>query len=77
MSKIIFPINSFVVRDSLEVPQSFTQNLEYFTEENLIEQFRHAVVEEKQIFYSKIPKLDISVETEPFPFDINMFNEES
>ena len=35
------------------------------------------MTEEKQIFYSKnlIPK--IYVETEPFPFDIDLFNEES
>ena len=75
--KILFPINALVIRKTLEVPLSFTLNWEYFVKENLIEQFRHAVVEEKQVFYSKILKLDVSVADEPFPFDINMFNEES
>ena len=48
-----------------------------FHEENLIEQFRHAIVEEKQIFYSKIIKPYIYVANEPFPLDIILFNEES
>ena len=76
-SKIIFPIKSLVIRELLEVPLSFTLNHEYFVEENLIEQFRHAVVEEKQVVYSKILKPDVFVAYEPFPFDINLFNEES
>ena len=76
-SKILRTINSLVVRDALEVPQSFTQNLEYFAEESLIEQFRHAVAEEKQIFNSKSLKPEISIESEPFPLDIGLFNEET
>ena len=51
--KIIFPINSILIRESLEVPLSFTQNQEYLIEENLIKQFRYTNVEEKQVFNSK------------------------
>ena len=76
-SKILFPINALVVRDSLELPQLFTQNLDYFAEESLIEQFKHAIIEDKRIFYSKIINPDISIETKHFPIDINLFNEES
>ena len=47
--KIFFPINALVFIDSLQVPHSFTQKLEYFTKENLIEHFRHATVEEKNL----------------------------
>ena len=35
-SKIICPINALIVQDSLTVPPTFTQNLEYFSEEDLI-----------------------------------------
>ena len=76
-SKILCPINSLVVRDTLEVSQSFAQNLEYFMEESVIELYRHATIEEKQAFMSESLKLDISVENEPFPLDIDLFNEES
>ena len=55
----------------------FTLNQEYFVEENLIEQFRHAAVEEKHTFYSKILKSDVSIGDEPFHLDITFFNEES
>ena len=34
-------------------------------------------MEEKQVFYPKILKPNVFVTYEPFPFDINMFNEES
>ena len=66
-----------VVRDSLEVPQSFVQNLGDFNEEILIEQFKHVVAEEKQIFFSKSLKPEISIEIEPFSLDIDLCNEES
>ena len=46
-------------------------------EENLIEHFRHATVEENKIFYSKSLKPYISIANEPFPLDIILFNEES
>ena len=67
-SKILFPINSLVIRELFEVPLSFTLNQEYFIEENLIEQFRHVVEEEKQVFYSKNCKPDVSIADEPFEF---------
>ena len=65
--KILCPINSLVVRDVLYVPQSFTQNLEYFAEENITEQFRDDAIEEKQIFYSKslIPKIYVKMNLFP------------
>ena len=37
-SNIGFPMNSLVVRDMLEVPKFFTQNLEYLAKESLIKQ---------------------------------------
>ena len=43
----------------------------------MIKQFRHAIVEEKQTIYSWSLKPDSFVVTEPFPLDINLFNEES
>ena len=76
-SKILFPINSIFIRDALEVTQSFTQNLEYFIEENVIELYIHVAVEEKQAFLSKRIKPKISIENVPFPLDIDLFNEES
>ena len=75
-SRILFPINSLVIRDSLEVPSSFTLNQEDFVKENLIEQFIHAAIEEKQIFYSNSVKTVVSIADEPFPLDISMFIEE-
>ena len=61
-SKIIFLINSQVVRDALEVPQYFTQNLEDFVEESVIEQYRHVAVEEKLECLSKSLKPEVSIE---------------
>ena len=43
----------------------------------MIDHLRHVTVEEKKIFYSKSINPDIYVANEPFPVDINMFNEES
>ena len=63
-SKLIFPINSLVFRDVLEVSQSFTQNLEYCVEENVIELYMHAATEEKQAFLYKSIKLEIYSENE-------------
>ena len=58
-SKILCPINSLVVRDALEVPQSFSQNLEDFVEETVIELYMHATTKEKQAFLSKILKPEV------------------
>ena len=49
--KIICPINAVVVRDSLTVPRTFTQNSEEFIEEDLMQFFRHATIEQKQPFF--------------------------
>ena len=75
-SKILCPGNSLVVRDAIEVPQSFSQNLKYFVKESVIELYMHATAEEKQAFLIKILKPEIYVENEPFPLDIDLFNEE-
>ena len=73
-SEILFPINALVCKDLMELPQSFSQNLEDLVEENLIEQFIHLTIEEKQFFYSKSFNPDTFVVTEPFSLDINLFN---
>ena len=76
-SKNLCPINSPVVRDALKVPKSFFQNMEDFTEENVIKQYRHVAAKEKHAFLSKSLKPKNSIENEHFPLDINMFNEKS
>ena len=55
--KILWPINSLVVRDALEVLQSFTKNMEYFVKENVIELYKHVAIEEKQYFCLKVLNL--------------------
>ena len=76
-TKILYPVNILVVWDSLAVPPSFTLNTKEFVEEDLIQQFRHAAIEEKQPFFSKFFRNDVSLTNQPFPLDINLFNEES
>ena len=76
-TKIPFPVNSLVIRDSLEVPPSFTLKQEEFVEEYSIQQFRHADVKQNQFFYSKCFEIDVSIADQPFPLDVSLFNEES
>ena len=75
-SKIICHVNALVSRDSLTVPPTFTQNHEEFNEEYLIQFFKHAVVEQKQPFFLKCFRSHISLDNQPFPLDVNLFNEE-
>ena len=76
-SKILCPINSLVVRDSLEVQSSFSQNLQDFMEESVIELYKHSFAKVKQVFLLKILKPNASIENQRFPLDIDLFNEES
>ena len=61
-SKIICHINALIVWDTLTIPPTFTQEREEFNEENLIQYFRHATIEEKQPFFSKCFRLDVSLD---------------
>ena len=56
---------------------SFTQSREEFVEEYLIQLFRNENVEEKQPFFSKCFTYDVSLANQPFPLDVNLFNEET
>ena len=76
-NKILFLVNSLVIRDSLEVPPSFTSNHEELVEEDLIQQFWLIAIEDKQIVLSKCFKIDVFPANQPFPLDISLFNEES
>ena len=76
-SRILCHVNALVIRDSLEVPPSFTLSKEEFVKENLIQQFRHADVKQNQFFYSKCFEIDVSIADQPFPLDVSLFNEES
>ena len=75
-SNIIYLINALVVWYSLTIPPTFTYTREEFSEEDLIQSFRHATIEKKQPFFSKCFRLDISLDNQPFPLDINLFNDE-
>ena len=55
--------------------QSFSQNLEDFMEESVIELYRQDTIEVQQAFLIKSLKPDVSVDNVPFPLDIYFFNE--
>ena len=76
-TKILFPVKSLAVQDSLAFPPSFTLNREEFVEEDLIQKFRHETIEEKQPFLSRFFRIDVSLTNQPFPLDTVLFNEES
>ena len=76
-TKIHCPVNTLVVQYSLVVPPSFTLHREEFVEEDLIQQFRHASIEEKQPFFFKWFRTNVSLTNQLFPLDISLFNEES
>ena len=61
-SKIICPVNALVVRDSLTIPPNFTQNREEFSEEELIQSFKHDTIEKKKPFFSKCFRSDVSLD---------------
>ena len=76
-SNIICHVNALVVQYSLTVTPTFTQNREEFSEEDLIQFFRHATIKQKHPFFLKSYRSDISLDNQPFPLDVNLFNDET
>ena len=70
-------VNALVIRYSLTVPPSFTLIQEDFNDEDLIQSFRHATLEQKQPFFSKCFRSNVSLANQAFPLDVNLFNEET
>ena len=49
----------------------------FFNEEDLTQYFINATIEQKQPFFSKCFRSDVSLDNQPFPLDVNLFNEET
>ena len=76
-SNIICHDNAIIVWDSITIPPTFTQNHEEFSEEDLIQFFTHATIEQKQPFFVKCFRSYVSLDNQHFPIDVNLFNEET
>ena len=76
-SKILFPANGLVVRDSFSVPASFTLCQEDFNKENLIQYLCESSLELKQSFFNTFFRSNVSLKNQAFLVDTNLFNEET
>ena len=76
-SKILFPITSLVIRDTLLIPVDFSQISKEYKEENLAHFFLESLVEQKENFLKAYSKPDSQLLNHPFPIDYNLFNEET
>ena len=74
-SKILCPVSSLFIRNTLFVPANFVQVFKEYKEEILVQFFRESTVEQKETFLESCSKLDSQLLNHPFPIDYNMFNE--
>ena len=66
-SKIMCHISLLVVCNSFAVPSTFTQNCEYFSEEDLVQSFQEETIEHKQSFFTTCFKPGASLQNQAFP----------
>ena len=76
-SNVLCPVSSLVVRDSFEVPSTFTQACEYFNEENLVQSFRESPIRQKSYFFTTYFRPDVSLKNQVFVVDTSLFNDEA
>ena len=76
-SKILCPVSSLVIRNTLSVSAYFIQMSKEWKEEILVQFFREYSVEKKENFLKSCSKFDSQVLSNHFPIDYNMFNEET
>ena len=76
-SKILCPVNSLIIRNTLLISVDFSQISKEYKEENLVQFFWESSVKQKETFLKTYSKPDSQLLNYPFPIDYNLFNEEA
>ena len=74
-SKILYPLSSLVIQNTLSIPANFVQVFKEYKEEILVQFFWESTVEQKETSLKACSKPYSQFLNHPFPIDYNMFNE--
>ena len=76
-SKILFPIQAFVIRKTLDIPDEFTHISQDNWEEDIVRCFRESTDESKETFLKACSKRNSEPIDLSYPIDLKQFNEET
>ena len=76
-SKILCPIQAFVIRKTLDIPDEFTHISQDYQEEDIIRCFREFTDESKETFLKAYSKPNGEPINLSYPIDLSQFNEEN
>ena len=74
-SKIIFPGNPLVIRNTFFVPEEFNQKSREYSEKRIVQYFKEAVVEKKEAFFKACFKPNTKLKNYPYLVDDDKFKE--
>ena len=75
MSRMMCPINSLNIRNTLLIPSKFTHMSSEYNEEDILHFFQGSSNEQKYIFLKACLKPESHISDPPFPIDFDLFND--